>query len=90
MTINVRSDWLGNDAEATFTKVEDAVAYLEAKNPFYEIVPSERIRPFGDVEACAPEDCTEAEFNRIQTEMTYPGQVKVTVIRETRAVNYAK
>jgi len=69
MTINVRGDWLGNDAEATFTKVEDAVAYLEAKNPFYEIVPSERIRPFGDVEACAPEDCTEAEFNRIQTEM---------------------
>ena len=28
--------------------------------------------------------------NRIQTEMTYPGQVKVTVIRETRSVNYAK
>ncbi len=28
--------------------------------------------------------------NRIQTEMTYPGQIKVTVIRERRAVNYAK
>jgi ribonuclease Y len=28
--------------------------------------------------------------NKIQTEMTYPGQVKVTVIRETRAVQYAK
>ncbi len=28
--------------------------------------------------------------NRIQTEMTYPGQVKVTVIRETRSVAYAK
>ena len=27
---------------------------------------------------------------KIQTEMTYPGQVKVTVIRETRAVNIAK
>ncbi|MGE0562558.1 MAG: ribonuclease Y [Flavobacteriales bacterium] len=27
---------------------------------------------------------------KIQTEMTYPGQVKVTVIREKRAVNYAK
>ncbi len=27
---------------------------------------------------------------RIQTEMTYPGQVKITVIRETRAVSIAK
>jgi ribonuclease Y len=27
---------------------------------------------------------------RIQTEMTYPGQIKITVIREKRAVNYAK
>jgi ribonucrease Y len=27
---------------------------------------------------------------RIQTEMTYPGQVKVTVIREVRATGYAK
>lgn len=28
--------------------------------------------------------------NKIQNEMTYPGQIKVTVIRETRAVSYAK
>lgn len=27
---------------------------------------------------------------RIQSEMTYPGQVKITVIRETRSVSYAK
>ncbi|MBT3207798.1 MAG: ribonuclease Y [Bacteroidetes bacterium] len=27
---------------------------------------------------------------KIQTEMTYPGQIKITVIRETRSVNYAK
>ncbi|MBI1837195.1 MAG: ribonuclease Y [Flavobacteriia bacterium] len=27
---------------------------------------------------------------RIQTEMTYPGQVKVTLIREKRSINYAK
>ncbi len=27
---------------------------------------------------------------KIQDEMTYPGQIKITVIRETRVVNYAK
>jgi len=27
---------------------------------------------------------------KIQDEMTYPGQIKITVIRETRAVNFAK
>ena len=27
---------------------------------------------------------------QIQDEMTYPGQVKITVIRETRSVSYAK
>ncbi len=28
--------------------------------------------------------------NQIQTEMTYPGQIKITVIREKRAVSFAK
>ena len=27
---------------------------------------------------------------KIQNEMTYPGQVKITVIRETRAISFAK
>jgi ribonucrease Y len=41
---------------------------------------------------------TDAEANqlsfdlsrKIQSEMTYPGQIKITVIRETRAITYAK
>ena len=33
----------------------------------------------------SPED-----FEKIEAEMTYPGQIKVHVIRETRAVDYAR
>lgn len=36
------------------------------------------------------EELSFAISQRIQTEMTYPGQVKVTVIREKRSVSYAK
>jgi ribonuclease Y len=31
-----------------------------------------------------------AVAQRIENEMDYPGQIKITVIRERRAVNYAK
>ena len=36
------------------------------------------------------ENLSEEIAKKIQDEMTYPGQVKITVIRETRAVSYAK
>jgi len=36
------------------------------------------------------EDLSGKIAKQIQDEMTYPGQVKITVIRETRAVSYAK
>ena len=44
-------------------------------------------------EKVTDDKAAELSFNlsqKIQTDMTYPGQVKVTVIRETRAVNIAK
>ena len=33
---------------------------------------------------------TEEIARRIEAELQYPGQIKVTVIRETRAVEYAR
>ena len=44
-------------------------------------------------EKVSDDKAAELSFNlsqKIQTDMTYPGQVKVTVIRETRAINIAK
>ena len=47
------------------------------------------------VESDKVDDAKAAELSflisdKIQNEMTYPGQVRVTVIRETRAVNIAR
>ena len=39
---------------------------------------------------CDPESLSFDIARKIQDEMTYPGQVKITVIRETRAISYAK
>ena len=42
------------------------------------------------IDDTATENLSNEIAKKIQDEMTYPGQVKITVIRETRAVSYAK
>jgi ribonucrease Y len=42
------------------------------------------------IDDSATESLSNDIAKKIQDEMTYPGQVKITVIRETRAVSYAK
>jgi ribonucrease Y len=42
------------------------------------------------IDDAATENLSNDIAKKIQDEMTYPGQVKITVIRETRAVSYAK
>ena len=67
----------------TYPGVEQAYA-IQAGRTLRVIVESGKV---SDAEA----DTMSFELaQKIQTEMTYPGQVKVTVIREKRAVNYAK
>lgn len=59
----------------------------------YAIQAGRELRVIVAAEKISDKAAEELSFNianKIQTEMTYPGQVKVTVIRETRAVNVAK
>jgi len=59
----------------------------------YAIQAGRELRVIVESEKVNDQNAADLSFNisqKIQTDMTYPGQVKVTVIRETRAVNIAK
>lgn len=59
----------------------------------YAIQAGRELRVIVGAEKVTDKDAESLSFEiarKIQNEMTYPGQIKITVIRETRAVNYAK
>ncbi len=59
----------------------------------YAIQAGRELRVIVESEKVTDEQAAKLSFDisqKIQTEMTYPGQVRITVIRETRAVNIAK
>ena len=59
----------------------------------YAIQAGRELRVIVESEKVSDEKAAQLSFEisqKIQTDMTYPGQVKVTVIRETRAVHVAK
>ena len=59
----------------------------------YAIQAGRELRVIVESEKVSDEMASTLSFDisqKIQTEMTYPGQVKITVIRETRAINIAK
>lgn len=66
-----------------FNGVKNAYA-IQAGRELRVIVESEKVTD--EMAATLSFDISQ----KIQTEMTYPGQVKITVIRETRAINIAK
>lgn len=70
------------------------IAYdFNGVNKAYAIQAGRELRVIVESEKVSDDQSAELSFQisqKIQTEMTYPGQVKVTVIRETRAVNVAK
>ena len=59
----------------------------------YAIQAGRELRVIVGSEKISDKDAEKMSYDiakKIQDEMTYPGQVKITVIRETRAVSYAK
>ena len=59
----------------------------------YAIQAGRELRVIVGAEKINDEQSTQLSLDlskKIQNEMTYPGQIKITVIRETRSVNYAR
>lgn len=82
--------------EAYVKRIKDlenlALSYPGVSNA-YAIQAGRELRVICESEKVSDAEVDKLSFDisqRIQTEMTYPGQVKITVIREKRAVNYAK
>lgn len=74
-------------------ELENLALSYDGVGSAYAIQAGRELRVLVEAEKVSDQRAEELSFmisQRIQTEMTYPGQVKVTVIREKRAVNYAK
>lgn len=59
----------------------------------FAIQAGRELRVIVGAEKVSDEQANQLSFDlskKIQNEMTYPGQIKITVIRETRSVNYAR
>ncbi len=73
--------------------LEDIAFGFNGVQKAYAIQAGRELRVIVESEKVSDDQAAELSFNisqKIQTDMTYPGQVKVTVIRETRSVNVAK
>ena len=66
---------------------------FEGVNKCYAIQAGRELRVMVDAESVSDQRASDLSFQisqKIEKDMQYPGQIKVTVIREMRAVNYAK
>jgi len=73
--------------------LEDVAFGFNGVNKAYAIQAGRELRVMVESDRVSDEQAANLSFEisqKIQTDMTYPGQVKVTVIRETRAINIAK
>jgi len=74
-------------------ELEDLALSYEGVQKAYAMQAGRELRVIVESEKVTDESVDDLSFmisQRIQNEMQYPGQVKVTVIREKRAVNFAR
>ncbi|QTN39742.1 ribonuclease Y [Cryomorphaceae bacterium] len=74
-------------------ELEELALQYPGVSKSYAIQAGRELRVVVDCDKVDDNSATQLSYDisqKIQSEMTYPGQVKVTVIRETRAVNYAR
>ncbi|MEO9473938.1 MAG: ribonuclease Y [Cyclobacteriaceae bacterium] len=74
-------------------ELESVALSFDGVNKCYAIQAGRELRVMVDAENVTDKQAGEISFNisqKIEKEMQYPGQIKVTVIRETRAVAFAK
>ncbi|MFH6984857.1 ribonuclease Y [Marinoscillum sp. 108] len=74
-------------------ELEEVALSFEGVNKCYAIQAGRELRVLVDAENVTDQRAGELSFNisqKIEKDMQYPGQIKVTVIRETRAVAFAK
>ncbi len=73
--------------------LEDLALNQKGVTKAYAVQAGRELRVLVDCEKVNDAEAAKLSFDisqKIQTEMTYPGQVRITVIREMRAVNVAK
>ena len=73
-------------------ELEDIAYGFKGVNKAFAIQAGRELRVMVESEKISDDHAAKLSFEisqKIQTDMTYPGQVKVTVIRETRAINIA-
>jgi ribonuclease Y len=74
-------------------ELEDLALEHDGVTKAFAIQAGRELRVMVESEKVSDADAASLSFDisqKIQNEMTYPGQVKITVIRETRAVNIAR
>lgn len=74
-------------------KLEELAMSYNGVLKTYAIQAGRELRVIVSADKISDQEATQLSFDlskKIQTEMVFPGMIKVTVIRETRAVNYAK